>query len=100
MTRRRGIALALALWAPVFGAEMREYVIELESVPGRASRERILEEQRRVREELARLGIRVVSSTVVTSNTLVVKMPDELLPEVESLPGVKRVRRARSYQRR
>jgi hypothetical protein len=98
MTRRRSIALLFAF--PALAADMRDYVIELKSDPARASREEILEEQRKVREELVKLKVSVIESTVTTSNTLLVKMPDDLVKQVESLPGVKRVRRSRTFQRR
>ena len=98
MTRRCSLALVCCL--PAFAADVREYVIELKTDPARASREQIVEEQRKVQEELAKFEIAVLASTVTTSNTLTVRMPEELLPKVQAIPGVKRVRRSRAFQRR
>jgi hypothetical protein len=100
MTRRSSFALAFAFWLPAMAADMLEYVIELKSDPARASREQIIEEQRKVREELAQLEIAVLASTVTTTNTLIVRMPEDLLAKAQAIPGVKRVRRTRTFRRR
>jgi hypothetical protein len=92
--------LAAVLPLLAMAAESRQYVIELNGDPARTSAEQILKEQRAVRKQLEKLGVEVLDHTVRTSNTLLVRMSGDLVPRVEAIAGVKRVRPSREFRRR
>ena len=96
MTWRLIFALVLTM---AVVAQPHRYLVELKSDPARVGRELILEEQRRVRGEIDKLGGRVVESTSAVSNTLLVEMAEEVAPKVGGLPDVKRVRASRTFRR-
>ena len=61
----------------------------------RTRRQQLRDEQKQARAALKDLGVEILDSTEVTSNTLIVNMPDSLVDWVAALPGVKRVHRVR-----
>src|SRR2546425_538350 len=112
----------LILWCPLFaaGADSQRYIVELSGDPvaehvakerkrtgkhvtmdsdvARARRTELRGEQRQVRTALEELGIKVLDSTETVSNSLIVQMPDDLAGKVATIPGVKRVRKARTFK--
>ena len=112
----------LFLWFPLLaaGADSNRYIIELSGEPvaehitkeskrtgqrlstnsaaAQTRLKQIQKEQQDARTALKELGIEVLESTQTVSNTLIVRMPDDLVEKVEALPGVKRVSRARAVK--
>ena len=69
--------------------------VAMDSEAAKTRRAQIRTEQQQARAALKELGVEVLDSTETVSNTLIVKMPDDLVEKVEAIPGVKRVRQAR-----
>ena len=117
-----GYKWLLVLWLPLFatGAEPQRYIVELTGDPisehvakerkstgkhvamdgevARTRRTQLRNEQRQVRKALEDLGVKVLESTETISNSLIVDMPDELAEKAAAIPGVKRVRKARTFK--
>ena len=70
----------------------------LDSDAAKAQREQILKEQHQVEAELKNIGVEILGSTQEASNTLLVRMSADLVAKVKTAPGVKAVRRVRSFQ--
>src|SRR5712691_4717947 len=104
----------LLLWFPLLVAgadEIHSYIVELSGDPvaahvakeskrtgkkialdsqvARTRRQQLRDEQKQARAALKDLGVEVLDSTEITSNTLIVNMPDSLVDRVAALPGVK-----------
>jgi minor extracellular serine protease Vpr len=69
--------------------------ISMDSEVARTRRQEIRREQKQLQTKLEGMGATVLDRTDTASNTLIVTMPDNLAGQVEALPGVKRVRKAR-----
>jgi len=113
-----GFKWVLVLILPLLaaGADLNRYIIELSGDPiatrlsqetkrtgarpamtsevVRAHRQQIRKDQDQLRVSLKDLGVEVLESTEMISNSLIVRMPDDAVAKVEALPGVKRVRQA------
>ena len=116
----------LRLWIPLLGlallssaADSNRYILELtgdsvaahiakeskrtgrrigmDSDIAKKQRDRILRQQEKVGAALKGLGVEVLGSTQEVSNSLTVRMPEELVGKVKAIPGVKRVRRERTF---
>src|SRR5215471_10313205 len=114
-----GFKWVLILLFPLLsaGADLNRYIIELTGDPiatrmaqetkrtgvrpaitsdaMQAHRAQIRRDQDALRTSLKDLGVEILESTQMISNTLIVRMPDDAVSQVEALPGVKRVRQAR-----
>jgi subtilisin family serine protease len=72
--------------------------LAMDGEAARSRRSALRGEQRVTRASLEKMGVKVISSTETVSNTLIVEMPDELADKVAALPGVKRVRKSRTFR--
>jgi minor extracellular serine protease Vpr len=112
----------LLFWLPVLAADAvsHRYIVELSgpsvaehisteskrigkriaigSDVAKTRRQQIHDEQKQVQTSLEGLGAKVRGATDTVSNTLIVDMPDNLVDQVAALPGVKSVRKARTYK--
>ena len=70
----------------------------LDSDAAKERREQILKEQQQVGAELKDLGVEILGSTQEASNSLLARMSADLMGKVKSAPGVKAVRRMRTFQ--
>ncbi len=116
------VTWVLFLWFPLLavGADSNRYIVELSGDPvaehiakeskrtgqrlstkseaAQTRLKQIQKEQQDARKALKDLGVEVLESTQTVSNSLIVRMPDDLVEKVEALPGVKRVSRARTVK--
>jgi minor extracellular serine protease Vpr len=116
------VTWVLFLWMPLLaaGADSNRYIVELSGDPvaehvakeskrtgqrlstkseaAQTRLKQIQKEQQDARKALKDLGVEVLESTQTVSNSLIVRMPDDLVEKVEALPGVKRVSRARTVK--
>jgi minor extracellular serine protease Vpr len=114
-----GFKWLVVLLFPLLGAGESRYIVELsgdavgehvvkqskaagkrlamEGEPARTRRSQLRNEQLQATVALLDLGVEVLDSTETVSNSLIVRMADELAPRVEALPGVKRVRQVRQF---